>query len=284
MDAQSALSPNATLLKMLQLAISSEATLAKTQKNFHVTFERLGMGIEAMGLTGLIINAIRISDRIEDAESLVRGAFERTRSLKGEIIFDKIKAGLQDRFDIMYGQLLPHLKGVRHTIDYGCGAGVLTQMLHDRLDMDIEGVDVRDFRASGVSVPISHFDGYRVPVADKHYECAVLTNVIHHEAVNGRILMELDRIAAHKLVIIETVPEGSTDAEAKADWGRMFLNDALWNRFFNYANIPCPGTYETPSGWERRFRQYGWEVSHSEDLGFDQPTIQDRHHLLVLER
>lgn len=81
--------------------------------------------------------------------------------------------------------------------------------------------------------------------------------------------------------IIETVPEANTDEEAKADWGRMLLNDTLWNRFFNYANIPVPGTYGTPFTWINRFEKYGWKRTYSKDLGFDQPTIQDRHHLMV---
>ena len=112
----------------------------------------------------------------------------------------------------------------------------------------------------------------------------MLTNVIHHEKDNEKILKELNRIVKSKLVIIETVPEADTRTAAKKDWGRMLLNDTLWNRFFNYANIPVPGAYEIPSDWVRRFKKYGWKVVISEDLGIDQPTIQDRHHLLVLER
>ncbi len=279
------LSANEVLMRELKRAASDPVTYTRARENFITTFRRLHMEYWAPGLSKLVFEAIRDKNTIEEAEASVRSIFEsRLVRRLNYTVFDMINRGLENRFKIMYGQLLPHLKGVRHMIDYGCGAGVLTQMLHDRLDMEIEGVDVRDFRAAGVSVPIHQFDGYQVPVGDGHYQCAVLTNVIHHEAENERILVELNRIAANRLVIIETVPEAETDEEAQADWGRMLLNDVLWNRFFNYANIPCPGTYETPKGWERRFQKYGWQVKHSEDLGFDQETIQDRHHLLVFER
>ncbi len=277
-------SPNAILISELKRVASDSTTNAKARANFITTFDRIGMGSQAESLSFFLLSTIRDADTIEEAERKIRACFERTNTTSGHTVFEMIQSGLNGRFQLMFEQLQPHLKGVRHTIDYGCGAGVLTQMLHDRLGMEIEGVDVRDFRAEKVSVPVRHFDGYRVPVADGHYQCAVLTNVIHHEAENERLLAELNRIAANRLVIIETVPEASTDDEAKADWGRMLLNDALWNRFFNYANIPCPGTYETPGGWKRRIEGYGWHSVHSEDLGFDQPTIQDRHHLLVFER
>jgi SAM-dependent methyltransferase len=202
----------------------------------------------------------------------------------GQNVFQLIQAGLEQRFEIIIRQLHPHISDLGKTIDYGCGSGTLSQMLSDRYGIDIEGVDVRDFRAETVSIPVILFDGYRVPVADKHYDSAILTNVIHHEIENEKILEELDRIVQKKLVIIETVPEAVDEASAKKDWGRMIMNDALWNRFFNYANIPVPGTYEIPANWIKRFEKYGWECTHSKDLGFDQPTIQDRHHQFVFQR
>ncbi|MEN9647956.1 MAG: hypothetical protein RLY57_760, partial [Candidatus Parcubacteria bacterium] len=127
-------------------------------------------------------------------------------------------------------------------------------------------------------------EGKIVNVVDKHYEAAVLTNVIHHEKINENILKELDRIVARKLVIIETVPVGNTPEEIVLDRERTFANDTLWNRFFNYADIPVPGTYETPEDWIKRFESYGWKTTHSEDLGYDQKSIHDVHHLLVFER
>jgi SAM-dependent methyltransferase len=274
---------NQQLLANLKRAASDTETYRRARDNFITTFARLGIAGPADSLAMSILHSIWEKDTIEEVEAKVYSRFEEIR-VGPRTVFELIQAGLAWRFELMFNQLTSHIKGVKHAIDYGCGAGVLTQMLHDRMQVQIDGVDVRDFRAENVTVPVRHFDGYRVPVADGHYQAAVLTNVIHHEAENERLLQELTRIATRKLVIIETVPEGEGDEEAKLDWGRMILNDALWNRFFNRANIPCPGTYETPQGWIRRFTDLGWHCTHTEDLGFDQPTIQDRHHLLVFER
>ncbi|MBP6866140.1 MAG: class I SAM-dependent methyltransferase [Candidatus Pacebacteria bacterium] len=275
---------NQLLLARLQNSLSKNSTFVKVKKDFEKTFERLGIDpTETTPFATGILQFIRTAGTIEEAETNIKQLFT-TRHFNGKNVFELIQAGLQERFEIIFNQLRPHLKDVGNAIDYGCGSGTLTQMLYDRCGISIEGVDVRDFRAKTVSIPVRLFDGYSVPVSDKHYECAVLTNVIHHEADNEKILLELNRIVSRKLVIIETVPEADDEKTAAEDWGRMLLNDTLWNRFFNYANIPVPGTYEIPSNWIKRFEKYGWKCIHSEDLGFDQPTIQDRHHLLVFER
>ena len=276
---------NKKLLLDLQNSAKDPATFAKASVDFAKSFERLGTGPkEGKRFASSVLNAILKAKDIEEAESEIKSFFE-SQKIDGKTIFQLIQAGLAERFKIIYGQLNRFLTGIKgKIIDYGCGSASLTQILHDSLGLDIEGVDVRDFRSPVVSVPVKIFDGYTVPVKDKYYECAVLTNVIHHELDNEKILTELDRIVSKKLVIIETVPEADNDKAARQDWGRMILNDALWNRFFNYANIPVPGTYETPFTWIKRFEKYGWKCTHSEDLGFDQPTIQDRHHLMVFER
>lgn len=275
---------NKILISNLQTAIADKETLQKVHDDFAKTFQRLGfIDMSGHGLAANVLLCIKDAHSIEGAEREIKNLFIR-QTVGDKNVFEAIQSGLQERFEIIFNQLRPHLKDVSNAIDYGCGSGTLTQMLYDRCGIHIEGVDVRDFRSETVSIPVRLFDGYSVPVSDKQYECAVLTNVIHHEADNEKILKELDRIVSRKLVIIETVPEADDEETAQKDWGRMLLNDTLWNRFFNYANIPVPGTYEIPSNWIKRFEKYGWKCVHSEDLGFDQPTIQDRHHLLVFER
>ncbi len=276
---------NEKLLNDLQRSINDAPTLEKVSADFTVTFNRLGASKEnAKNFSEFVLLSIKSSSTIEESESKIKTFFE-TEKIEGKTIFTMIQEGLQGRFEIIFDQLKPYLKDIHgKVIDYGCGSGSLTQIFHDRLGLDIEGVDVRNFKGKNVSVPVRIFDGYKVPVSDKQYEAAVLTNVIHHEKDNEKILEELDRIVEKNLIIIETVPEADNDTAAKKDWGRMLLNDTLWNRFFNYANIPVPGTYETPNQWIERFKKYGWKVKASQDLGFDQPTIQDRHHLFVFER
>lgn len=160
----------------------------------------------------------------------------------------------------------------------------MTQILHDELDLNIEGVDVRLYKASNINVPIKLFNGNHVDVADKEYGSGLLTNVLHHEKENEKILNELDRIIKNKLVILETVPVGQTEEDMERDKDRTFMNDYLYNRLFHSADVPAPGTFETPQKWIERFSQHGWQLENEKDLGFDQPTIKDRHYLLVFKK
>jgi Fe-S cluster biosynthesis and repair protein YggX len=112
----------------------------------------------------------------------------------------------------------------------------------------------------------------------------LLTNVLHHEKNNEKIIDELDRIVRRRLVILETVPIGETENDMEQDKDRTFMNDYLYNHLFHNADVPVPGTFETPNKWIERFSNHGWKLVNEKDLGFDQPTIKDRHYLLVFER
>jgi predicted nucleic acid-binding protein len=259
--------------------------------DYTFTFGELGLSKdESMKVAQKLVNFIESSQTLEETEDKVRELFQNTK-VSDNNIFQLIQLGLTDRVNKIFNQISPYLKGVKGKVfDYGMGAGEVTQTLKNKLALDIEGGDVRDFRSKEVTVPFVMLNdspdtnGKIVNVADKYYEVGVLTNVIHHEKVNENILKELDRIVAKKLVIIETVPVGNTPEEIARDHERTFANDTLWNRFFNYADIPVPGTYKTPEDWIKRFESYGWKTTHSEDLGYDQKSIHDVHHLLVFER
>ncbi len=259
--------------------------------DYSYTFHELGLSTEeARTLAEKVIGMIAEAKTLKEAETNIRATFETTR-VGEHNFFELIQAGLGDRVRKIVDQVSPFLIGVGGKVfDYGMGAGEVTQKLKDELNLDIEGGDVRDFRSPEVTVPYVLLSsspdesGRIVDVEDKHYEAAVVTNVIHHERVNENILRELERIVGKKLVIIETVPVGNTPEEIAKDHERTFANDTLWNRFFNYADIPVPGTYETPQDWIKRFEKHGWRTTHSEDLGYDQKSIHDVHHLLVFER
>lgn len=221
---------------------------------------------------------------MEESEQKARELFEKN-TVNGKPFTDSIFAKFTGRAELIYNQVARYFEGVKgKIIDYGAGDGQVTQLLQDKARLDIEGVDVRDFHASTTTVPIKVFDGHHVAVPDGYYEAGLMTNVAHHEKDNEKIIEELTRIIHHRLVVIETVPTGSTPEEVQKDLGRTFLNDALWNRYFQNANIPVPGTYETLSGWIFRFQKHGWRIVESIDLGIDQQMVQDIHHLLVMEK
>lgn len=197
-------------------------------------------------------------------------------------VLDKQRSQRLEATFTQYATYLQSEKG--RVIDYGAGDGVLTQMLHDKLGINIEGVDIKVVKGVGVNVPILQFNGEHVLVADKYYSAGIISLVLHHEMNNERILIELDRIVSNKLIVKENIPAGTTEEEILQNMDRTFMLDYLMTRMFRNHNIPAPGTFETPSGWKSRFAKYGWEIQHERDLGFDASYVPIRKYLLVFTR
>lgn len=264
-------------------------TRKKVTEDFLYTFGQLGLlPDDAEKLCNSVFELLLSNKSLLDIEQETLHIFEDIKINNNgaeqnliEILHEKLK----DRAKIIASQILPYFEDIKgKVIDYGAGDGQVTQILHDKLGLDTEGVDVRLYKASNITVPIKLFNGDHVEAADGEYEAGLLTNVLHHEKNNEKILDELDRVVRHKLVVLETVPIGETEKVMEQDKDRTFMNDYLYNRLFHSADVPVPGTFETPQKWIERFTKHGWRLISEEDLGFDQPTIKDRHYLFVFER
>ena len=275
--------------KHIEHSLGNSETREKVTADFIYTFEQLGLSHEqATQLCSDIFTLLLSNKPLADIENQSLRMLENIKLKVNdrelnliEVLHEKLK----DRAKIIASQVEPYLQDVKgKVIDYGTGDGQVAQMLHDHLGLNIEGVDVRLYKAPNVTIPVMSFNGGNVPVANETYEAAMLTNVLHHEKINEKIINELDRIVQHKLVILETVPIGETEETMTQDKDRTFMNDYLYNRLFHSADVPVPGTFETPQKWIERFTKHGWKLAHEEDFGFDQPTIKDRHYLLVFEK
>ncbi len=274
--------------RRIAAAFNVPAAIEAATADFATTFEYIGLDSEeANRIAGLIIWHLRT---VRDVESRLKAANQLILDceVEGVALPEMLNMKIKGRSEIIFAQVSPYLAGIGgRVIDYGAGNGRVAQLLYDNGNLDIVGYDVVSYPMEGVALPICLFDGYNVPVADSHFKAALLTNVLHHDDDNEKILSELTRIvsADGRIVIIETVPDGSSEAETKADLPRLYLNDLFYNAIFNFgANIPVPGTYETPQGWIDRFARHGWHATVSENLGRDQGIIADTHHLLVFER
>ncbi|MEY2664347.1 MAG: hypothetical protein RIT04_155 [Candidatus Parcubacteria bacterium] len=283
---------NKLIIANLVLAFASDKfsarAIKRATKDYIQTFIDIGMGEKKAGeLCACIMHLLRkVCSRaltLKKAEVLIVKEMSEYR-VDGRGIREVLNEKLANRSNIVVSQIAPYLKSVTGpVIDFGCGDGSISQILHDQMGLNITGYDVTSYRLPSVSIPMVKFDGKTVPVADGRFEAAVVTNVIHHEADNERIIKELTRVVSKKLVVIETVPNPTKNKHnAEAEKSRVFMNDYLYNRLFQFgAEIPVPGTYETAENWPKRFAEHGWKTEVSVDLGIDQKIIRDRHHLYV---
>jgi SAM-dependent methyltransferase len=272
---------NVVLKRQLRAALVDTRVSEMIKSDFSSTFHSIGLGKEgAHKLATAVMAHMAENNTLRETEGSILTLFEGIE-VDGKSFLEVLKQRLDERQEKIVDQVTPFVRGIRgKIIDFGAGNGGVAQKVHDRYGLDVEAIDVADFRSRDITVPFLRFENGNVPVNDGYYAAAILITVMHHEANNERILRELTRIVRNKLVVIETSPIDSSLRE----WQRTFANDVLWNRFFNYANIPVPGTYESAEGWINRFARHGWEVSHNEPLEYDQATAKVFHHLLVFRR
>ncbi|MEI8061780.1 MAG: methyltransferase domain-containing protein [bacterium] len=135
-------------------------------------------------------------------------------------------------------------------------------------------------------MPFHKFNGITTQYPNEHFEVVLSTNVLHHSAKNQKAEAEIRRILkpGGSFVVIETVPIGDHPQDLAVSFERTFVGDYFYNRILHPgANVPVPGTYETPSGWTKRFTRWSRMVF-SQDLGIDIPVIQDSHWLGVFTK
>lgn len=272
---------NQVIQNRLIEGLSNTQIRGSVHDDFVDTFTSIGMEeADAMEFADRVIELIQAGATLEETEAKMQELF--TATAVEEVPFrQKLEAAMRNRENIIVGQVSPLLEGVAgKVVDYGAGSGKVAQGVHDKLGLDVEGYEVSDFKSPDVTIPVIKFDGRHLPVEEGHYEAGIVTNVLHHEANNEDILNELTRAVRSRLVVIETVPAEDTPESRE----QCFATDAFWNRFFFNANVPVPGTYETPERWIERFESKGWKCTHSESLGYDQPAVRDIHHLFVFER
>ncbi len=276
------------ITKKLQEALTDSQATTKAKADFVGTFTDLGQKpVEAGRLADFIFqNLAGVTSETLATREMVIGEMIKRCQCGGRPMPQVLTEKIESRSRIIYEQIKPFLEGVKGlVIDFGCGNGIVAQLLHDGIGLDIEGYDVVKYSSPDITIPTQLFDGATVRVVNRTFEAAVVTNVLHHEENNEQILLELTRIVRRRLVIIETVPDLVPVTEMNSELCRVFWNDYLYNRLFcPGAGIPVPGTYDTPQGWEERLKTLGWILVQSTDLGVDQPIIRDRHHLLVFDR
>lgn len=257
----------------------------RVHADYVYTFEKIGLaGAVANGLAEEVLAVLGDNGDLMDKEKKIHA------HLKSIGFLDAVTRVRSDRTGVVMSQIRSYLSDVTgEIIDFGAGDGRLAQRITDELNKQVRGVEVAQYKPiAGQTVNISLFDGRKVEAAAGEFEAGICINVLHHDPDSDKILDELTRIVSKRLVIIETVPEGATCHEIEQDKERVFMNDYLSNRIIHGAlcgaDIPVPGTYDTHEGWAERLRIRGFYVIKSVDLGYDQPTIKDRHHLIVAEK
>lgn len=144
--------------------------------------------------------------------------------------------------------LAAHFAGlipVRHTVlDVGCGDGLIDRLLLERRpDLHVAGVETRI--RPDTRIPVTPFDGTRLPFGDKSWDTVMLCDVLHHAEDPVGMLREAARVARHCVLIKDHVADGTV-----ARW-LLRLMDFIGNAPHG---VTLPYNYFNRAQWSSAYR------------------------------
>lgn len=149
----------------------------------------------------------------------------------------------------MMAELIPPNARV---LDIGCGDGLVSKRIQlKRPDISIEGIDVL-LRAK-THIPVTQFDGTKLPYAENAFDAIMFIDVLHHTTDPTVLLREAARVARTNLLIKDHTRDG------------LFSGPTL--RFMDWVGnarhgVALPCNYWPEKRWRETFREMDLEVSH----------------------
>lgn len=168
------------------------------------------------------------------------------------------------RIEVLSGHLERLLPERGSLLDVGCGDGALTQRLGEsRPGLDVRGIDV--LVRPGAAVPVTAFDGERLPFADASFDTVLLVDTLHHCNAPEDLLGEARRVARRQLLIKDHLLEGWLAGAT------LRLMDRVGNARFG---VHLPFTYWPEARWRQAWNQLGLTLDAFETrLGIYPPPL-----------
>jgi putative flippase GtrA/SAM-dependent methyltransferase len=156
--------------------------------------------------------------------------------------------------------LLQSLRGLwnpadQRLLDVGGGTGLIGQAIHDLFPIGrIASVDVEDRFLPDLSIETATFDGSRLPFDDAAFDCALLSNVLHHvpEAARVGLMLECSRATGGGRIYVK-----DHLATGRLDRIRLAVLDYIGNTPFHGM---VKGTYLDAGQWAELAKAAGYRV------------------------
>jgi SAM-dependent methyltransferase len=143
-------------------------------------------------------------------------------------------------------ELLPETGTV---LDVGCGDGFVDALVMKRRPrLEISGIDV--VLRGHAHIPVTHFDGTRIPHDDASVDVVMLVDVLHHTTTPVELLHEALRVS-RKGLVVKDVTIGDPDLLAEPTLKAM---DWVGNARHD---VPLPYNFFTREEWRRAFEELG---------------------------
>lgn len=111
------------------------------------------------------------------------------------------------RVEVLARELAGQLPSGGRVLDIGCGSGdIAAAVMARRPDVQIEGVDV--LVRPNTRIPVTAYDGSRLPHPDKSFDVAMMVDVLHHTDDPEAVLAEARRVARQGVLIKDHFRDG----------------------------------------------------------------------------
>lgn len=109
------------------------------------------------------------------------------RSLHANLIFGR-------RVRVLAAAIAERLPQGARVLDIGCGSGELARLVMERRpDVRVTGIDV--LVRPDTAIPVTAYDGARIPFDDGAFDAAMIVDVLHHTDDPQAVLAEVARVA-----------------------------------------------------------------------------------------
>ena len=160
-------------------------------------------------------------------------------------IVQKLHLGLvfprrTERLSSLIADILPENSTI---LDVGCGDGIVDALIiAKRPDIKITGVDV--LKRKKAQIPVTIYDGGRLPFPNQSFDCIMFIDTLHHAHNSKGLLEEAKRVTKKNIIIKDHYADNSLS------FFTLRFMDWVGNKFYR---VNLPYNYYSKKQWDRIF-------------------------------